>query len=63
MPHCDKIHYNNVLLANWGQNLSNILIFGNSFESYNLRCISNENRDFLYIEKVFLIFFYYYIFI
>ncbi|KAI9087365.1 hypothetical protein K1719_030685 [Acacia pycnantha] len=35
MPHCDVDLYNNLLEANWEPNLlSNVIIFGNSFDTY-----------------------------
>ncbi|XP_064612947.1 SRR1-like protein isoform X2 [Liolophura sinensis] len=33
MPHCDKPLYNNLLYANWGLGLRNIIIIGNSFST------------------------------
>lgn len=37
VPHCGKPLYNNILWANWGVGLENIIIFGNSFASYQER--------------------------
>lgn len=37
MLHCGKPMYNNLLWANWGRNLMNICIIGNSFSSYHER--------------------------
>lgn len=44
MPHCPYRLYNNVIWSNWEQ-LSNICILGNSFESYKLRKISSSITD------------------
>ncbi|KAK3753267.1 hypothetical protein QZH41_015210, partial [Actinostola sp. cb2023] len=38
MPHCSKLLYNNVLWANWGPSLKNVVIFGNGFSSYEHSC-------------------------
>jgi hypothetical protein len=37
VPHGGKPLYNNILWANWGPNLKNVVIFGNSFASYQER--------------------------
>eukprot|EP01027_Heterolobosea_sp_BB2_P013182 GEZU01019038.1.p1 GENE.GEZU01019038.1~~GEZU01019038.1.p1 ORF type:complete len:226 (-),score=73.75 GEZU01019038.1:728-1405(-) len=39
MPHCSLRMYENVLRANWGDNVTErkVIIFGNSFQSYALR--------------------------
>ena len=37
VPHGGKPLYNNILWANWGANLKNVVIFGNSFASYHER--------------------------
>ncbi|XP_028406366.1 SRR1-like protein [Dendronephthya gigantea] len=37
VPHCGKPIYNNILWANWGVGLENVIIFGNSFASYQER--------------------------
>jgi SRR1 len=37
MPHCPMRLYSNVLWSNWGANLSNMIIIGNSFRSYSDR--------------------------
>ena len=37
VPHGGKPLYNNILWANWGGNLKNVVIFGNSFASYQER--------------------------
>ncbi|KAI4323535.1 hypothetical protein L6164_023132 [Bauhinia variegata] len=35
MPHCEAVLYNNLLQANWKVNLlNNMILFGNSFETY-----------------------------
>jgi hypothetical protein len=41
MPHCPYSLYNKILWSNWGDNLRNIVILGNSFQSYSLRRIDN----------------------
>ena len=41
MLHCGKPLYNSVLWANWGPGLSNVIILGNRFSSYQERyCFS-----------------------
>ncbi|KAJ4724642.1 protein SENSITIVITY TO RED LIGHT REDUCED 1-like [Melia azedarach] len=35
MPHCEAELYNNLLQANWGVMLKNMVVFGNSFEMYH----------------------------
>ena len=43
MPHCGRRLYSNVLRANWGaQGLGNLLIVGNSFQSYRLRMLTDD---------------------
>ena len=42
MPHCPYSLYNSVLWANWGQNLSRLIIIGNSFNNY----IDNTNSSY-----------------
>ena len=37
MLHCGKPLYNSVLWANWGLGLSNVIILGNRFSSYQER--------------------------
>ena len=37
MLHCGKPLYNSVLWANWGPELSNVVILGNRFTSYQER--------------------------
>lgn len=37
MLHCGKPLYNSVLWANWGPRLSNVIILGNRFSSYQER--------------------------
>ena len=45
MPHCPYRLYCNLLWENW-YNLSNIIIYGNSFSSYSLRRINiNDKLD------------------
>lgn len=40
MPHCGKAMYNNLLWANWSpQNLSQVALIGNSFQSYMERSV------------------------
>ena len=34
-PHCGKPLYNNILWANWGPGLKNVVILGNSFRGYH----------------------------
>ena len=35
MPHCPMQLYNNVVWANWGKPLANVVVVGNSFQSYD----------------------------
>ncbi|OQR87850.1 hypothetical protein ACHHYP_07990 [Achlya hypogyna] len=46
MPHCGKQLYQNVLLANWGQDgLAKIAVLGNSFEAYDDRVVQASARQ------------------
>ncbi|XP_078363059.1 SRR1-like protein isoform X2 [Oculina patagonica] len=45
MLHCGKPLYNSVLWANWGPGLSNVVILGNRFTSYQERLPSRQLRD------------------
>ena len=42
VPHGGKPLYNNILWANWGTCLENVIIFGNSFDSYQERLPSRQ---------------------
>lgn len=42
IPHGGKPLYNNVLWANWGPSLANIVVIGNSFHSYDERIPSSQ---------------------
>lgn len=42
VPHGGKPLYNNILWANWGATLANIVILGNSFHSYDQRIPSSQ---------------------
>jgi hypothetical protein len=42
VPHGGKPLYNNILWANWGAGLENVVIFGNSFTSYQERIPSRQ---------------------
>ena len=44
MPHCPFSLYCNVLRANWGEDLSRVVIVGNSFSSYDERTVRTEQR-------------------
>ena len=44
MPHCPFSLYCNVLRANWGDDLSRLVIVGNSFSSYDERTVRTEER-------------------
>ena len=44
MPHCPMRLYSTVLWSHW-ENLDSILIFGNSFQSYDERILSSERRN------------------
>ncbi|CAK4608587.1 hypothetical protein LEN26_008088 [Aphanomyces euteiches] len=44
MPHCGKKLYQNVLLSNWGVQLEQILILGNSFAAYDDRVVAAADR-------------------
>ena len=39
MLHCGKPLYNNLLWANWSEQISNVVILGNSFVSYEERSV------------------------
>ncbi|XP_001636656.2 SRR1-like protein isoform X1 [Nematostella vectensis] len=53
MLHCGKPLYNNVLWANWGQDLKDVLILGNSFSSYDDRAVGKQlSKQATYIAKV-----------
>lgn len=44
MPHCEAELYDNLLLANWGVELLNhVVLFGNSFETYELHVSEFKN--------------------
>lgn len=45
MLHCGKPLYNSVLWANWGLGLSNVIILGNRFTSYQERIPSRKLRE------------------
>lgn len=45
MLHCGKPLYNSVLWANWGPALSNVVILGNRFTSYQERLPSRQLRN------------------
>ena len=46
MPHCPFMLYNQVIWTNWNQpHIENIVILGNSFESYNLRHHYDPSRE------------------
>ncbi|CAH3184853.1 unnamed protein product, partial [Porites evermanni] len=45
MLHCGKPLYNSVLWANWGPRLSNVIILGNRFSSYQERIPSRQLRS------------------
>ncbi|XP_068679202.1 SRR1-like protein [Montipora foliosa] len=45
MLHCGKPLYNSVLWANWGPGLSNVIILGNRFSSYQERLPSRQLID------------------
>lgn len=42
MPHCGRRLYSNLLCANWGPELRNVILIGNSFDHYVLRALSKE---------------------
>lgn len=53
MPHCGKALYNNLLWANWGTNLDNMIIIGNSFTSMVERIPKRIIEEFgYYILKI-----------
>ncbi|KAI8483752.1 hypothetical protein Bbelb_385440 [Branchiostoma belcheri] len=53
MPHCGKPLYNNLLWANWGQQLRNVVILGNSLSNMALRCPSQElEKSAFYIHSI-----------
>ena len=45
VPHGGKPLYNNILWANWGAGLENVVIFGNSFASYQERLPSHQLKS------------------
>eukprot|EP00057_Strongylocentrotus_purpuratus_P003326 XP_003726417.1 PREDICTED: SRR1-like protein [Strongylocentrotus purpuratus] len=53
MPHCGKPLYNNLLWANWGQRLSNLIILGNSFNNFSERFTARQLKEEVpYIHKI-----------
>ena len=53
VPHGGKPLYNNILWANWGANLKNVVIFGNSFGSYQERIPLHQlELEASYIAKI-----------
>ncbi|KAI8497628.1 hypothetical protein Bbelb_249340 [Branchiostoma belcheri] len=53
MPHCGKPLYNNLLWANWGQQLRNVVILGNSLSNMALRCPNQElEKAAFYIHSI-----------
>lgn len=53
VPHCGKPLYNNILWANWGVGLENVIIFGNSFRSYQERLPSRQlQAEASYIARI-----------
>lgn len=46
MPHCPKALYNNLLYANWSvEDLSRLIIFGNSFTTLKNMLVNGKNED------------------
>ncbi|CAH1247344.1 SRRD [Branchiostoma lanceolatum] len=53
MPHCGKPLYNNLLWANWGQQLSKLIILGNSLSNMALRFPRQElKKSAFYIHSI-----------
>ncbi|XP_066269253.1 SRR1-like protein [Branchiostoma lanceolatum] len=53
MPHCGKPLYNNLLWANWGQQLSKLVILGNSLSNMALRFPRQElEKSAFYIHSI-----------
>ena len=58
MLHCGKAMYENLIKANWGLGLQNLLIIGNAFSSYTERFvilslnIAWNNELFIFSEKI-----------
>jgi hypothetical protein len=44
MPHCPMRLYSNLLWANWGRALANLVVVGNSLPSYGERVLTPEQR-------------------
>ena len=52
MLHCGKPLYNSVLWANWGPGLSNVIILGNRFSSYQERYFFKSYSFLVVTEEV-----------
>lgn len=50
MPHCGKPLYNNLLWANWGHTLNNLIILGNRFSSF----LDRQPESWLLSEAVYI---------
>jgi hypothetical protein len=54
MPHCPRFLYHNLLVENWASDrMANVLILGNSFESYSERCKAERRRKRSAVEDLF----------
>lgn len=61
MLHCGKAMYENMIKANWGIGLQNLLIIGNTFSSYTERFVSltlnivQSNEVFVLLKTVIML--------
>ena len=52
MPHCENVHYDNLLRANWHPDLlPRLLLVGNSLSSIALKLPTSQLRQFSFVER------------
>ena len=52
MPHCENLHYDNLLRANWHPDLlPRLLLVGNSLASIALKLPTSQLRQFAFVER------------